>query len=283
MPRIDVPRTDGGGGGGDGGSTGGDGGSSGGDGGMCIAGGAACTQGSSVCCADYACGVQPGGSFCCRPQMGQCTNSRQCCGSMLCNIASGATTGTCQCQAREAVCSNDLDCCGGAHCNLGDGGTTGTCACVQEFGNCTADSGCCSGLTCHMGRCLRAGCFAPGEVCDMSDAGACCGGYSCNIQPSGQHTCCRGPALTTDEPPVTCQSGAECCGSVPCVGGVCVCQRANQSCFYATDCCGAMQCMRPGGASMGMGTCQCQARGNYCRTNGNDCCAGTSCVNNVCS
>ncbi|MBP6832131.1 MAG: hypothetical protein KA978_15195, partial [Deltaproteobacteria bacterium] len=93
-------------------------------------------------------------------------------------------------------------------------------------------------------------------------------------------TCCRGPALTTSEPPVPCTTGAECCGSVLCTGGVCVCRRGGEPCYRDGDCCGAMLCNRPGGASLGM--CQCQQRDQYCRTGGNDCCSGLSCVNNNC-
>ena len=199
---------------------------------------------------------------------------------MLCNIASGQTTGTCACRRRNEVCMGSLDCCGGARCNMPDGGTTGTCACSREFEACTSSDGCCDGLSCRSGRCVTTGCFAPGERCDNSDAGTCCGGYACNIQPGGQSTCCRGPALTTSEPPVPCTTGAECCGSVLCTGGVCVCRRGGEPCYRDGDCCGAMLCNRPGGASLGM--CQCQQRDQYCRTGGNDCCSGLSCVNNNC-
>jgi len=252
------------------------------DGGMCIAGGRACVQGSTACCGGFSCGAEPAGTLCCHPAMGSCTTSLDCCGQMLCNIASGQSTGTCACRRRNEVCMGNLDCCGGARCNMPDGGTTGTCACSREFEACTSSEGCCDGLSCRSGRCVTTGCFAPGERCDNSDAGTCCGGYACNIQPSGQSTCCRGPALTTSEPPVPCTTGAECCGSVLCTGGVCVCRRGGEPCYRDGDCCGAMVCNRPGGGSSGMGMCHCQQREQYCRTGGNDCCSGLSCVNNTC-
>lgn len=273
---IDLPRIDGA--AGDGarpdGTTG--------DGGMCVAGGQTCTQGTTTCCGDFSCGQEPAGTYCCHPAMGSCTNSLQCCGQMLCNIPSGMTMGTCTCRRRNEVCTNNLDCCGGATCNRPDGGTTGTCACSREFETCTSSEGCCDGLACRNGRCLTAGCLAPGERCDNTDAGSCCGGYACNVQPSGQSTCSRGPALVESDPPVTCMMGSECAGSVLCTGGVCVCRRGGESCYYSGDCCGAMLCNRPGGASTGMGTCQCQMRGQYCRTGGNDCCMGLSCTGNMC-
>lgn len=264
--RLDVPRIDG--------ATGDAPRVDGGDGGMCIAAGRTCTQGSTACCGDYSCGAEPAGTYCCHPAMGSCTNSLECCGSMLCNIASGQTSGTCSCRRRNETCTADLDCCGGSRCNRPDGGTTGTCACSREFEACTASEGCCDGLSCRNGRCLTVGCLAPGERCDNTDAGSCCGGYACNVQPSGQSTCSRGPALVTSDPPTTCMTGAECAGSVLCTGGVCVCRRGGESCFYSNDCCGVMLCVRPGGGSTGMGMCQCQASGNGCRIGGNDCCSG---------
>lgn len=244
------------------------------DGGMCIAAGQACVQGSSTCCGDYSCAQEPAGTLCCHPAMGSCRNSLDCCGQMLCNVPSGQTTGSCVCRRRNEVCLDNLDCCGGATCNRPDGGTSGTCACSREFGTCTTSEGCCDGLPCRMGRCLTAGCLAPGERCDNTDAGSCCGGYACNLQPNGQSTCSRGPAQVESDPPTTCMMGSECAGSVLCTGGVCVCRRGGQSCFYSNDCCGAMLCIRPGGALTGMGTCQCQASGNGCRIGGNDCCSG---------
>jgi hypothetical protein len=239
-----------------------------GDGGMCLAPGAVCAQGMTACCGDFACGAQPGGTFCGRPALGACTTSRQCCVSMLCS------SGMCQCQRREQSCTSDLDCCGGARCNRGDGGTSGTCACSREFETCTSNEGCCSGLSCRNGRCLTAGCLAPGERCDNTDAGNCCGGYACNVQPNGMSTCSRGPALVTSDPPTPCMSGAECAGAVLCTGGACVCRRGGQSCFYSNDCCGAMLCNRGDAGAPSMGTCQCQASGNGCRIGGNDCCSG---------
>ncbi|MBK6533116.1 MAG: hypothetical protein IPF99_27065 [Deltaproteobacteria bacterium] len=89
-----------------------------GDGGMCIAAGSLCVQGSTACCGDYSCGAQPGGTFCCRPAMGACSTSRECCGSMLC------TNGACVCRRREESCSANLDCCGGARCNIAMGASS---------------------------------------------------------------------------------------------------------------------------------------------------------------
>jgi hypothetical protein len=290
LPRLDGG---GGGGGGDGGGGGGDGGGGGGggdggtgpgrdgavgDGGMCIQPGQSCTQGASTCCGDYACGAQPGGTFCCRGQNAVCAASRDCCGAMLC------TGGRCICRRREETCSNDNDCCGGARCQRPMGQTTGagTCACSQSLESCTSSEGCCSGLECRGGRCLAPGCLAPGDQCNtMSspDGGMCCGGFLCGAQPGGTNTCCRYPALTMTATAVSCTRGSDCCGQSTCSGGNCVCRRNGESCMNALECCGAMQCERPMGSTMG--TCRCQQRGGFCLPGGNDCCAGTTCVSDM--
>lgn len=272
----DVSLGDGGGGGGTG-----DGGVTGdrGDVGMCIAPGASCRQGVTPCCGNYACGEQPGGTFCCRAAGSMCTTARECCGSMLC------TGGMCVCRRREETCSNDADCCGGARCQRPMGMTTGagTCACSAMLENCTSNEGCCSGLECRGGRCLAPGCLAPGDTCSGMtgpDAGMCCGGYLCESQPSGSiRTCCRFPALTTTATRVSCTRQLDCCGNSLCIDGACTCRRDGQSCLNALECCGAMQCERPMGSTMG--TCRCQPRGGFCFPGGNDCCAGTTCVNDM--
>lgn len=46
------------------------------------------------------------------------------------------------------------------------------------------------------------------------------------------------------------------------------------------ECCGGMLCDRPDAGAQG--TCRCQARGQFCIPNGNDCCPGTTCTNNTC-
>lgn len=242
---------------------------------MCIASGAMCTQGSSVCCAGLACGAQPGGTFCCRPAMGTCTAGRECCGSMLC------TGGRCVCRRGDETCTEDTDCCGGARCQpIEDGGTIKRCACGHQNDSCTSNEGCCGGLECRGGRCLIPGCNPPGEMCGVGDASECCSGFLCQAQPSGSQSCCRFPSLTSDGTQVDCHSGAECCGFSPCSGGHCVCQRAGGSCMNSLECCGGMLCDRPDAGAQG--TCRCQARGQFCIPNGNDCCPGTTCTNNTC-
>ena len=248
-----------------------------GDGGMCRAPGQTCTQGVTACCGDYACGEQPGGTFCCRGADAMCTTSRDCCGAMLC------TGGRCVCRRREETCSNDLDCCGGARCQRsGDAGTgPGTCACSRMLESCSSNEGCCSGLECRGGRCLAPGCLAPGDRCDnMSgpDAGMCCGGFLCEPQPAGR-ACCRYPALSMSSTQVSCTNSSECCGMSTCNGGNCACRTNGQSCMNSLECCGYMLCDRPMGATMG--TCRCQARGQLCLAGSNDCCAGTTCVSDM--
>lgn len=237
------------------------------DGAMCIGGGLTCRQGQTACCGDFACGVQPGGTFCCRPQNGMCATSRECCGTMLC------TGGRCACQRGGSPCNNSLDCCGGAQCDIADGGTQGTCRCGQQTERCTGNEGCCAGLECRSGRCLTPGCQPPGEECGTGDAGSCCGSFICGVQGgamSTRRTCCRYASFTETGPQVDCQNSSECCGQQLCTGGRCVCRRANESCAGSLDCCGAMLCDN--------GTCRCQMRGQFCRPGGNDCCPGTTCT-----
>lgn len=260
-----------------------------GDGGMCLPLGRACMMGQA-CCGDATCGQQPSGSnTCCRNAGGACTAQLDCCGWQLCQ------GGRCTCRAREASCITDADCCGGARCNrpMGMMSAAGTCACRRELEQCTSNDGCCSGLECRSGRCLTPGCIPPGDDCALGDGGApggdggdaaatvCCSGFECGAQPAGiNRKCCRPPALTTTDPPVPCRSNLECCGTVLCTNGACVCRRANETCLRDIDCCGSMLCNRPMGSTMG--TCRCQARGQLCRTGGNDCCPGTTCTAGTC-
>lgn len=266
----------------------------GGDGGACIAAAQTCAAGQR-CCGDYSCAMQPGGtSTCCHNAGGSCGSQLECCGWQLCNIPTGQTRGTCQCRPAESSCITEADCCNGAACNRPMGApmsTMGTCACRRELEACTATaggdagaggSGCCSGLECRSGRCLLAGCTPPGETCGSgNDAGACCGGYECGMQPSGiERKCCRTPALTTTEPQTPCRNSLECCGTVLCDGGFCRCRTQSQSCIRNIDCCGRMLCDIPMGATMG--TCRCQARGQLCLANGQDCCSGLTCRDGTC-
>lgn len=261
----------------------------GGDGGACVAGGATCAAGAR-CCGDYSCAEQPGGiRTCCHNAGGACAAQLDCCGWQLCNT----TTRRCECRPAEASCITDTDCCNGAACNRPMGtpmSTMGTCACRQRNQTCTAGSGgdagtsgggCCSGLECRGGRCLVPGCTAPGESCGSGDGGACCEGFNCRPESAGLgDRCCRYPALTTTEPQVSCMNSTECCGTVLCTGGNCVCRRANESCIADVECCGRMLCERPMGSTMG--TCRCQPRGSICLAGGQDCCAGTTCTAGTC-
>lgn len=277
-PRTDGPRPDG--------TTG--------DGGMCVAGGAVCATGQT-CCGDYSCAMQPGGTqTCCHNAGGSCNAQLDCCGWQLCNT----TSHRCECRPAESSCVTDTDCCGGAACNRPMGApmsTMGTCACRARNQTCTVGAGgdagtggdggtgsggCCSGLECRGGRCLTPGCTAPGETCS-TDGGSCCEGYDCRPESAGLgNRCCRYPALSTRDPPVTCSSSAECCGTVLCTGGNCVCRTVGQSCLRDVECCGWMGCEVPMGATMG--TCRCQPRGSICMQGGQDCCAGTTCTAGTC-
>lgn len=272
LPRVDVP----------GGDTGGDVGDvpRDGDGGMCIAAGRTCMAGQT-CCGDYQCGMQPGGvSTCCHNTGGSCMTQTDCCGWQLC------MNGRCSCRAREATCITDQDCCNGLRCNRPMGQTSGmgTCACRQQLESCTNNESCCTGLECRSGRCLVPGCTAPGENCGMGDAGLCCGGYECGIQPGGiSRKCCRPPALTMMETQTPCMNNLECCGMSLCEGGFCRCRTNGQSCLRDVDCCGRMLCNRPPGTpSTQPGTCACQMRGQLCLTGGQDCCSGLTCRDGTC-
>lgn len=224
-----------------------------GDLGMCVRPGQSCQSdagGAMACCAGYMCGTQPNGSRTC-------------------------------CRGPGSACSGQLDCCGNTLC------ISGMCRCRNAGETCMANTDCCTGNDCRNGMCTPAMCLSPGARCDMGatsgdggtgDGGApmqCCNGYLCNPQPSGNRTCCRRAPLTTTAPTVSCMTGADCCGFNLCQGGNCVCRRDGEPCLDNVDCCGAMLCNRAMGATQG--TCRCQARGQLCYPNGNDCCAGTTC------
>lgn len=87
----------------------------------------------------------------------QCATTADCCNLPCLPTASGfACAG--QCSGQGASCTTTADCCVGLPCNLAAGATQGTCGSPQsscsQFGqSCTTNSQCCNGVPCSGGFC----------------------------------------------------------------------------------------------------------------------------------
>lgn len=115
------------------------------------AAGTACASSADCCnkpCTANAAGVLVCAGVACQPTGGTCTTTADCCAGEPCNVAPGATKGTCGASGPTGgTTGTDGGATGG-----GGGGTT----CSQYGQQCSAAATCCNGVPCTNGFCVTA-------------------------------------------------------------------------------------------------------------------------------
>jgi hypothetical protein len=229
-----------------------------------------------------------------------------CDGNGTCPPAAPVACGAFQCATTGCpkTCAKQADCGSGNYCNIASGATSGTCAATKANGatavstfECTsgviADGVCCNATCSGCSACTKAlngqtdgqcinvpagqvahsACAASGTTCGLD--GYCDGANKCRFPAAGTScgTSCLGSTLTTK----TCD-GAGVCGSAnsTCGGGlVCGATTCKTTCASDNDCVTGDYC------SSG-GTCATKlANGATCSTS-NQCPTGNTCVEGVC-
>lgn len=228
----------------------------------CSLNGDACSVASDCCSSNCVGGV-------CAPPCvnggGSCTIDGDCCSGLSCDIAPGATSGTCQavssCVASGAACDGSNPCCLSTEACL-DGVCKLPPTCKNQFGSCTTTANCCE--------------TTPALTCMLEDGTAC---------PDGATTC-----LCDSCSPVSgsCATSADCCLGLDCNGGVCgACATLDVGCTFdgTTDtCCDTLHCSDPdgnAGTCTTPGTCTCDSCipwGQSCTFGGPGCCGMSFCA-----
>jgi hypothetical protein len=226
------------------------------------------------------------------------------------------------------VCARGTDCCS-SNCNIASGASVGTCGVPPsgssfcnggvEGSTCASCNDCCSRLCAPYAAsgvmvCQPAsGCHVTGDFCHADKD--CCGTAGTDLPGAGHVTCekapgadlgiCRNPMACNPQGDVchyknyTCGSSsarADCCGGLGAKGGVCqldglgvprcnglgdTCRNAGDECASADDCCDNRPCVPD---AQGQLRCynmpKCVPSAGPCTITG-DCCPGTSCIRAV--
>jgi hypothetical protein len=293
----------------------------------CIADDQSCSSPSSCCSGNCNAGICQALNTACRTAGNPCTDSTQCCSS----LCSGGTCklGASYCIQSGDACTHSSTCCSG-ECQIASGASVGTCApppsgatyCSDGVDGtvCNACNGCCSRLCAPYGPtgvniCQPAsGCRVNGDLCRKDSD--CCGAEGTGLPGDGNVTCeiesgkalgiCRNPRSCNPQGNVchfkdyACSISSarnDCCAAVG-NSGVCqvdflgvprcnglgdTCRKSGETCASTNDCCalapcipdntGALRCYGPGDG----GTNICVPSGGACSING-DCCPGTTCI-----
>jgi hypothetical protein len=291
----------------------------------CISDGQACTASSACCSANCVNGS-------CQPLNSSCKTAGNACGSNTDCCSKLCASGTCQlassfCIQLGDACAVGADCCGGT-CDIAAGASLGTCGqpptgssfCHGGFDGvvCNQCNECCSRL-CEPGPagvkiCQRAsGCHIDGDLCRKDTD--CCGGPNTGLPGAGNVVCqkesgqeigiCRNPTGCNphsnvchykDYPCDISSARNDCCGA-PGNSGACqldtlgvprcylldACVQAGEICGSAFYCCdhlprvpdanGVLRCAahNPDGGTT------CIPIGGSCTINA-DCCPGSQCI-----
>jgi len=165
-----------------------------------------CSPQGNVChFQDYACSISSSRNNCC----GATGNSGAC---QLDALGVPRCNGLDACRAAGDTCASAMDCCDGRPC-VPDGAGQLRCS-SSEVAN---------------------ACITSGGGCSIN--GDCCTGVLCELLPGSSQGTCGAPPPGTDTPPGTppaepsyacavygqrCTATSDCCGGVPCSGGLCV-------------------------------------------------------------
>jgi hypothetical protein len=293
----------------------------------CVADDQACTSPATCCSGNCNAGICQALNTACRTAGNPCTDNAQCCSS----LCSGGTCklGASFCIQTGDVCTQASTCCSG-DCQIASGATVGTCApppagatyCSDGVDGtvCSACNGCCSRLCAPYGPtgvniCQPAsGCRVNGDLCRKDSD--CCGAAGTGLPGDGNVTCeipagkalgiCRNPQSCNPQGNVchfkdyACSISSarnDCCAAVG-NSGVCqvdflgvprcnglgdTCRKPDETCASANDCCGLAPCVPDGAGVLHCygpadgGTSTCVPSGGTCSING-DCCPGTTCI-----
>ena len=257
------------------------------------------------CCSGVCSGGACTAQFSCRASNDICTSSSQCC-SLICNIQSGSSVGTCvnpsgatSCGVSGDPCSpSGSKCCTLACTNLGTGTTIcqPTLGCRVQGDTCADIEDCCgliANATCSTNRCTNGtSCRPAGDLCGkptviLPDGGIVCApdGMGGCFTTTSETNCCNGRKVNGME--TTCRVDQ---GGIPrCFGGVggscpngytgqapCCIDQGNY-CDFRDQCCNGAICAlgADGGRQCQTGTCK--TSGTSCATSG-ECCFGLQCL-----
>lgn len=291
----------------------------------CTADNAACTSSAECCGGNCASGKCTPLSATCKTLGNPCAGNGECCSSYCVGGFCGSPS---FCTLTGDTCSaTGLPCCSGT-CNVAAGATLGTCGAVPTgpsrcsggvdgtlCGSCTD---CCSRICAPYGPtgvsiCQRAeGCHVNGDLCRKDTD--CCGYAGSGLPGDGHVTCdfsgapagstigiCRNPKACNPEGDVchykstlTCgtdSAPADCCGALGAKGGACIpdalgvprcyaggpCKKTGETCAYSADCCDGRPCVPDATGILKCGAVACEPKAGACTTDA-DCCSGLTCV-----
>jgi hypothetical protein len=301
-----------------------------------VSDGEACTTDDECCgrtCTDGACVPL---NTACKVAGNSCSADGECCSGLCkggkCDLRASF------CIQEGDICVDAADCCT-ARCDIADGATVGTCGppptgasfCNDgvEGSICGACNDCCSRLCAPYGPtgvnvCQPAsGCHVTGDFC-REDAD-CCGSDGTGLPGEGTVTCdketgsvigiCRNPSSPPGGGSACNPQGnvcfyqnyacsvssarANCCGGLGAGGGVCqldplgvprcngldTCRQPGETCASADDCCNDVPCIPDADGvlrclEVADGGSSCVASGDSCTVDA-DCCPGFTCVRPV--
>ena len=300
----------------------------------CISDGNGCS-GNGDCCS-----TQCNGGTCaplnaaCKTAGNACPNGNgDCCSKVCDNGVCASPSLVSYCTQVGDICFHDSECCTGA-CEIASGATAGTCAqlattCAVDGIVCNGCTGCCSSLCAPYGTstskiCQAAsGCHVTGDLCHTDSD--CCGGDATQIGTvpgAGLIKCVPDPAHpgigTCSTPdPTNCPNGHSCgsacvpegdvchytgnggCASnairndccdatgnkgqckldalgIPRCYGLTACVALGGECASSADCCGSAPCVPDSMGHLHCGAAMCVTQGGVCTTTG-DCCDGLPC------
>lgn len=265
-------------------------------GGTCKVVGDACT-GNAECCSTLCQGGVCRRAFSCQANGDVCRSNAECCGQRCavngdggvgrCLFITGGGAGSCVQEGNP--CNDGSTCCSRICFDPGTGAkvclAAGGCRLTGTW--CNNDNECCGGgvnpngsVVCDNGRCDNGrSCNGVGNICgraNLPDGGSvminasmnCCGGDdACKLDRSGIPRCFGGP------PGNTCPSGYT--GQAPC------CIGTGDVCQFRDQCCNGQLCLPGDGGVLRCQGLSCTQAGGACATDAN-CCAGNSCLLNVC-
>jgi hypothetical protein len=270
----------------------------------CKTAGNGCGLGTECCsrsCIDQKCAAPSQVSYC--TQAGDiCFRDNECCGG-VCNIANGATAGTCArlgtlCDVDGTVCSGCTGCCSSYCQPFGTSGSricqpTSGCRvlgdlCLKDFDCCGGDAS--SGLPgAGLVRCIPDPNYPQIGTCGQPNPNNCTGGQpTCKntCQPEGDvcHYTGNGGCSSNSFPNNCCEAPGnkgECkldkVGVPRCYGLGAMCVAAGGACASSADCCDGRPCVPGTDGHLVCGSMSCVPAGGICTTTG-DCCTGYACA-----
>jgi len=301
---------------------------------QCVSDGQPCTAGGAACCSTSCVnGTCQALNTQCKTAGNSCGGDGECCSMKCLGGQCAAPSSVSYCTQAGDICFHPNECCTGL-CNIAAGATAGTCTaigggCAVDGTSCNGCSGCCSSFCAPYGTsaskiCQPAsGCHVTGDLC-LKDSD-CCGGDPTQIGtiPGGGLIKCvpvpGNPTIGTCSAPnpSNCPSGQscgnacvpegdvchykgnggcssnairdDCCGApgnkgmcqldklgIPRCYGLTACVMAGGACASSADCCNNAPCLPDAMGHLHCGS-MCVAQGGVCTTT-SDCCTGLQCT-----